>query len=170
VQKRLAEMHCRPVFLTGNDLQQQIDTSEALFGSVSAKPTAELPNYPLLAGTAIVLVIALRLLQLWRRKRMGTDHHLAEAHHEAEAPGQYSHITPRNRTAVTITLLTFAYAGILATGRLNFGWTTSFFVIACGLILLQHTRRNLTLLAGLAIAMGFGLQVLLNGVFDVHFS
>lgn len=180
VQKRLAEMHCRPVFLTGDDLQKQIDTSEALFGSVSAKPTAELPNYPRLALAAIVAVIALRLLQLWQRKRMGTELAIPEervpearvpgAHHEPDAPALGTRIMPRTGTAVTITLLTFAYAGVLTSGRLSFGWTTSTFVIACGLILLPHTRRNLALLTALAIVMGFGLQALLTGVFDVHFS
>ncbi|MFQ5731034.1 MAG: Bug family tripartite tricarboxylate transporter substrate binding protein [Planctomycetaceae bacterium] len=163
VRRRLIAMHCRPIFVRGDELQQRIDRSAAVYGRVSPEPP-DLPDFVAIVFATITLLVVLRLW-LWRR---GWGRDVLPA--SAVADDVADALRPRVWSAVSVVALCFLYFGLLAWQWLPFPAATLLFVTASGGLLVRWSARTLLTLAALAMVTAFGLHMVLIRVFDVDFS
>lgn len=160
VRDHMAKIHCAPIFVRGEELQARIDRSTQLFSQVDAEPPKGLPNYVILVSLALALLVVARAVQ-WYRRREAND---------APVPAAPDDVRPRLLSGVIVLFIAAAYFAVLAYEWLPFAVATSLFIIAVGAMLLERNPRRMVVLAFIAVTVGFGLDYVLAGLFDVHFA
>ncbi|MEW4489406.1 tripartite tricarboxylate transporter substrate binding protein [Thalassoglobus sp. JC818] len=158
VRERLAQLKTDPVFLSGNELEQELKTRSELIASVSVRPTIELPDFPRwIAGTVSVFAI-LALTQ----NTIGFGR-------TSEAPSTNS---PQNnfmswRNAALTLLTTVVYVVALGINVISYIPCTLAFIVFIGLGLNPTTKKMLVMNGVLALFLSVSLHLIFTRVFVI---
>lgn len=146
VMKKLDELQMEPRFLAGSEHRANLVEREKAAASVGAQPKPDLPDFPLLVGGA--LVVLLGTIAVGGK----SDERLPAAR-----------FSPLAIKRVGGLLLLSALAVLAMSFGIPFAWTASGFVFLAGL-LLSTARPNWLVVTETALLIAFGIQFLLTNV------
>ena len=146
VRKKLDELQMEPRFLAGNDHRANLVEREQAAASVGAQPKPDLPDFPLLVGGALAVLLVTIVVG------GKSDERLPTARFSPLAIKRVGGLL--GLSVLTVLAMTFG---------IPFAWTASGFVFLAGL-LLSTARPNWLVLAETALLIAFGIQFLLTNV------
>jgi len=147
VRAKLEELQMEPRFLAGAEHRANLVKREQAAASVGAQPEPDLPDFPLLVGGALVVLLGTMVVG------------------GASSEEKRSH-RPVSLLAIKRVggLLGLSVLAVLAmTLGVPFAWTASAFIFLAGL-LLSTVRPNWLVLVEAALLVSFGIQFLLTNV------
>ncbi len=146
VRQKLDELQMEPRFLSGAEHLANLVEREKAAASVGAQPRPDLPDFPLLVGGALVVLLGTMVVSGKPDDRMLT-----------------TSIAPQAIKRVGGLLSLSVLMVLTMTFGIPFAWTASGFVFLAGL-LLSTARPNWLVLAETALLIAFGIQFLLTNV------
>jgi putative tricarboxylic transport membrane protein len=169
MQQRLAELMIEPLFLSGQPLQKELLKREVLISQVGTGDPIELPNTPLFVVVVTVLLGIVgttqrRIQNLQRPADISlslTDTSNRNSVTTVQEPGERNNSLRLRMTTVAL-LLVFC---LLFSFRIAPYWLLSAsFILALGIRLLNHNRRNMSALLAAAVLAGPGCYYLFTEV------
>ncbi len=151
VLAELKTLRIDPTFMKGEPLQTVLASTIEQFEAVVAKKEIKLPNFPLIMGS----LVAVMLVLVGCRKV------------EDEGDGPLADFSKRPKLALVSFLILIAYVLILSSGWLPFAITTTAMVFAIGQVASQGTNHSRVVLAQLALLTGFGAEFIFTKLFTV---
>jgi hypothetical protein len=135
---------------------------------VANRPTAPLPNFPLLV-LAAVGVLSLCVVFSKRAAKRSTTKFIAHPSDASESDQLTASTGTRNpeRRVIGVVTMTCAYVALLQFQVADYRIATFAFVIATGLVLVERNHRQRVTVAGLAIALSLGLHFVFTRVFVI---
>ena len=157
VKQKMADIHCRPVFLRGEPLVKQIEEDSQRLARISTREEMSLPNLPaFMVATTALLGFAAAIQVIRKRQR------------RVEAPPEKKlFYSKKTKLAMIVLCVTMFYVVAMSFVRLDFRVATTLFVFIVGILLTQRTQRTFPLLDLVALGLGIGLYYLLTSVFVV---
>lgn len=146
VRKRLEELQMEPRFLSGEEHRADLAVREQAAASVGSQPTPELPDFPLLAGGTLAVLL---LVMVAKRDSGDRPVHV-----------QLTPVAVRRVTGLMLLAAACVIAMMLGT---PFAWAASVYIVAAGR-LLSSERPHWLLLCETALLVAFGIQFLLTHV------
>lgn len=160
IRQQLHELQIDPVFLTGPDLQAEIDRRAERISAVSQRPLLPLPDLPLFAFTATCVLGMLVVAQSLIAKRNSSTASVPDSESQKEAPNA----TGRVLLTIGITLL---YVLVMQSGLLGFRPVTFAFVLLAGWTIAGRLRDHVWSLLATALAMSVGLHFAFTEIFVI---
>lgn len=158
VQQKMAEIHCDPVFIRGEELRKRIAAMTERVAKVAPRKSTSVPNFPAIVAGVIGCLAVMSGWQTWRDRR---------AEPVAQTADNAVPETRRTGLAALCIALTAAYVLVLDAGWAGFVPATTVFVLIAGAALSGLRPKSLLPLVAVALAMGFGLHAVLTRVFTV---
>jgi tripartite-type tricarboxylate transporter receptor subunit TctC len=158
VRQQLSEQQIAPVFLTGEELQDEIKRRSGRIASVSQRPSLPLPNFPLTALLAVavsgVFVIATSVVSKGNSPA-------------AISPEKRPGFANQSLTVALTVAVTAAYVLSLQSGWLDFRPVTFAFVFLAGWVIAGHLRKCWLSLLATAFVMSVGLHFVFTRIFII---
>ncbi len=169
VKAWLDRLHTEPVFLTGGDLESELERREARIAAVATRDTVSVPDFPLWAGV-VVLVLGTALIT--RRFLASRKTHSSKTADDAlSGPAKQP---PASNPELSIAkpfflfLLALLYALSLQGTWPGYRIATGSFLLAAGWLLLTPRRlRNLAVVVALAGVLSLGSHYVFTHVLTV---
>lgn len=146
VRAKLEELQMEPRFLSGDEHRANLVEREKAAASVGAQPKPDLPDFPLLVGGALVVLLGTILVGGRSDERSSSVS-----------------FSPRAIKRVGGLLGLSVLAVLAMTFGIPFAWTATGFIFLAGL-LLSTARPNWFVLTETALLIAFGIQFLLTNV------
>jgi tripartite-type tricarboxylate transporter receptor subunit TctC len=146
VRRKLDELQMEPRFLAGAEHRANLVERETAAASVGAQPRPDLPDFPLLVGGALIVLLGSMMVG-----------------RSSDERSKAVTISPQAIKRVGGLLGLSALMVLTMTYGIPFAWTASGFIFLAGL-LLSTTRPNGFVLAETALLIAFGIQFLLTNV------
>jgi len=155
VRKQLAELQIDPVFLSGTELQAEIEDRSTRIATVSQRPTIPLPNLPMMTLVIVGVLGTIVAGQSWKNR-----------------PSQIletNSIRPPHvvRSLLMTIISTVIYVLLLQSERFDFRLLTFLFVLSAGLVISEQPKRHLWVILLTAIVMSVGLHAVFTYIFVI---
>lgn len=146
VRAKLEELQMEPLFLSGAELRANLVEREKAAASVGSQPRPDLPDFPLLIGGVLVVLLGAMTIDRASLERLPR-----------------AALSPQAIKRVAGLLSLSAAAVIALSCGVPFAWAASAFIFLAGLLLTIDRHRWLPL-AETALLIAFGIQFLLTHV------
>lgn len=153
VRARMAQLHCDPVFVRGEAMQEQVEILRAGISQVDLRATTALPDIPTIAACVAGLLGLVVVVQTAREQSRFARSELMR--------------DIDRRSAVVCSALTLVYVISLSVEGIGFRLTTFVYVLLVGAVLTRFDKSKTELLLIIATVMSAGTYAVFTQVFSL---
>ena len=142
------------MFLSGTELQAEIEDRSTRIATVSQRPTIPLPNLPMMTLVIVGVLGTIVAGQSWKNRpsKLSKQIERPTACHSFDADDHLS---------------TVDYVLLLQSERFDFRLLTFLFVLSAGLVISEQPKRHLWVILLTAIVMSVGLHAVFTYIFVI---